>query len=204
VELDNKREARDNAQFLLKVVDRCYALEVAAIRKYDPNHLILGDKFQGNRMGLDVPDEHIALFAKHFDLLFFQKYAVWEDLEPLLDQFRKYGGGKPCFVGDGSMNVANENMPDPFGPRCASQEIRARVFKEAFYRSFARYDFVGWDWCGWLDLWVSDPDNLKARDPRHAGVQDPYGNYDQPIQKEMRDFADKMYDIATGRITMGS
>lgn len=201
-ELDNRREARDNESFLLKVIDRCYETEVAAIRKHDPNHLILGDKFQGNRMGLEVPEEHIAIFAKHFDVLFFQKYAAWDDLEPLLDKFRKYGGGKPCYAGDSSMNVAKEKMPDPFGPRCANQDIRAEAFREAFYKSYARYDFVGWDWCGWLDLWVEDPDNLKGRDPRHAGVQDPYGNYDQPIQKEMRDFADKMYDIATGKISL--
>ncbi len=201
VELDNQLEARDNAEFLLRIIDKCYEVEVAAIKKYDPNHLILGDKFQGNRMGLEVPEEHIALSAKHFDVLFFQKYGIWNDLEPLMDMFRKCGGGKPCYMGDSSINVPKENMPDPFGPHCANQEIRTKAFKEAFYRSFARYDFVGWDWCGWMDIWAPDPGNLQARDPRHAGVQDPFGEYDQPIQKEMLDFSGKMYDIATGEIS---
>jgi agarase len=200
-ELDNRRESRDNATFLLKVIDRCYEVEVAAIRKHDPNHLVFGDKFQGNRMGLSAPTEHIALCAKHFDLILFQKYATWHDLEPLLDQCRAYGAGKPCYLGDGSINVPNEHMPDPFGPHCANQEIRARAFREACYGSFARNDFVGWDWCGWMDLWISDPENLKARDPRHAGVQDPFGNYNQPMQQEMRVFSENLYDIGTGNTT---
>ncbi len=200
-ELDNQREARDNEEFLLRCIDQLYSVEVAAIKKYDSNHLIFGDKFQGNRMGLEVPEEHIALFAKHFDLLFFQKYAVWYDMEPLMDMFRKYGGGKPCYVGDGSLNVPYENMPDPFGPHCANQEIRARKIKELFYNSFARYDMVGWDWCGWMDLWVKDPANLQARDPRHGGIQDPFGNYNQQMVDEIKDFSEKIYDIGTGRIT---
>ena len=57
---------RDNARFLVKIVDRCYEVEVAAVRKYDPNHLVFGDKFNGN---MDVPDEIIALHGKHFDLV---------------------------------------------------------------------------------------------------------------------------------------
>jgi len=219
----NSREGRDNYEFLLKVVDRCYEVEVAAIRKHDPNHIILGDKFQGNRMGLEVPDEIIALCGKHFDLIFFQKYTVWHDLEPLLNKFARFGGGKPIYMGDSSINVPNENMPDPFGPQCVNQKIRAEVFKKVFYSSYARNDFVGWDWCGWMDLWAKDPDQARAerfekaalaaaeatgqqiriglRDPRHGGVQDPYGNYDQPIQKAMKEFSEKMYDIAIGKIS---
>jgi hypothetical protein len=101
-------------------------------------------------------------------------------------------------MGDSSINVPKENMPDPFGPRCANQSIRARAFKDAFYNCFARHDFVGWDWCGWMDLWVDDPENLQARDPRHAGLQDPFGVYDQPIQQAMKQFSTEMYDIAMG------
>jgi hypothetical protein len=172
------------------------ARDVCAPRRDDPNHLIFGDKFQGKRMGLPVPTKHIELFAKHFDLIFFQKYATWHDLEPLLDLFRKHGHGKPCYLGDGSINVAKERMPDPFGPRSANQMIRANRFREACIGSFTRRDLVGWDWCGWMALWVEDPDNLQARDPRHAGLQDPFGRYDQPFQQEMKSFADNLYDVA--------
>ena len=217
----NGREGRDNYQFLLKVVDRCYEVEVAALRKYDPNHLVFGDKLNGNRFGLETPMELIALCGKHFDLIYFQKFTVWADLERLLDRFAHFGGGKPSYMGDSSINVPNEIMPDPFGPQCVNQEVRAEVFKEVFYKSFARKDFVGWDWCGWMDLWAKDPDparaaraekaaiaaakaagrplRLRRRDPRHGGLQDPFENYDQPIQRAMKEFSEKMYDVAVGR-----
>ena len=201
-ELDNQRESRDNAEFLLRCIDKLYEVEVAAIRKYDSNHLIFGDKFQGNRLGLEVPVEHIDLFAKHFDLIYFQKYATWHDLKPIMELFRKHGRGKPCYVGDASLNVPTKNMPDPFGPHCANQDIRASKVKELFYNSFARYDLVGWDWCGWMDLWAPDPDDLQAEDPRHGGLQDPFGNYNQQMVDELKDFSDKIYDIATGKTTI--
>ena len=162
-ELDNTREARDNAEFLLRVIDRCYDVEVAAIRKHDPNHLIFGDKFQGNRMGLPVPVEHVELAAKHFDLLFFQKYGVWADLEPLLDLFRKHGGGKPAYMGDSSMNVAKEKLPDPFGPRCANQEIRrAPSRKHSTTALCGPISSAGTGAAGWISGWTT-PTTCRPR-----------------------------------------
>ena len=196
-ELDNQLEARDNAEFLLQVIDRCFAVEVVAIRKHDPNHLIFGDKFQGNRLGLTIPPAHIALWAKHFDLIYFQQYGLWTEIEHVLEQFRRYGGGKPIYMGDSSVNVPKENLPDPFGPRISNQSIRAEAFRELFYSSFARDDFVGWDWCGWMDQWGDEPANMQARVPRHAGIQDPFGHFDQPIADAMKAFSAEMYDIAT-------
>lgn len=183
----NNREARDNSEFLVKIVDRCYEVEVAAIRKYDSNHLILGDKFNGNT---DVPDEIIALHGKHFDLVFFQYYANWYDLELLLDRFARITG-KALFHGDSSYSVPKKEMPNPYGPQCANQEVRAERFKESFNGAYARKDFVGWNWCGYVEYWAA----LRA-DKQHSGIQDAFGKWHQPVADEMRKFSEGLYKVA--------
>ncbi|MDP6041242.1 MAG: hypothetical protein QGG64_22020 [Candidatus Latescibacteria bacterium] len=188
-EYSNSREARDNRQFLIDVVDKCYEVEVAAIRKFDSTHLILGDKFNGN---MDVPDEIIALHGKHFDLVFFQFYSNWYDLEALLNRFERVTG-KAILHGDSSFSSPKENMPDPYGPQCVNQEVRARHFVESFYGAFSRPDFVGWDWCGWMDNWQAFKPGKQ-----HSGIQDPFGNFDQPIVDAMRRFSEEMYSLANG------
>lgn len=186
---DSKREEKDNLAFLSKIVDKCYEVTKAAIRKYDQNHMIFGDKLNGNT---DAPDELIKIAAKHFDLIFYQYYALWEDQKVLLDRIRCLTG-KAIFHGDSCCSVPDEHMPNPFGPHCASQEQRVERFRELFYNAFARPDFVGWDWCGWLDLW-----EVAARPGKqHSGIQDAFGEF-YPIQEAMTEFSAQMYDVATG------
>ncbi len=185
----NKREEQDNLKFLFKTVDRCYAVESAAIRKYDPNHLVFGDKLNGNT---DTPDEIVTLADKYMDLVFYQYYAHWDGQKPLLDRWGSLTG-KAFFQGDSSFSVPNENMPDPYGPHSADQDERARLFIEAFENCFARKNYVGWDWCGWMDSWETNQPGKQ-----HSGVQDPSGNFHEPIAKAMADFSKNMYEIAAG------
>ena len=111
-----------------------------------------------------------------------------------LTKIRKTSEGKALFHGDSAYAVPKKNLTNPFGPHCANQEVRAEFFRESFYNAYARKDFVGWDWCGWLDHWESLKPNKQ-----HAGLQDAFGVWDQPIQKEIRRFSEKMYEIAIGK-----
>ncbi len=186
----NRREERDNLAFLERVVDKSYEVQVAAVRRYDRNHLIFGDKLNGNTHTY-IPDDLIRVAAKHYDLLFYQYYALWEDQEILLDRFARLTH-KPIFHGDSACSVPNDRMPDPFGPHCADQEERVERFRELFYNAYARPDFVGWNWCGWMDAWASHQPGKQ-----HSGVQDPFGTF-YPIQEAMRRFSAEMYEVAAG------
>lgn len=185
-DFDNKTEERDDFAFLLKVIDKCYEVEVAALKKHDPNHLILGDKLNGNT---DTPEEIIEVAARHFDLIFFQYYAFWEDLEPWLERCaRATRGEKPLFHGDSSVSVPNANMPNPFGPHCKDQYERADRFRELYYNAFKRTDFVGWNWCGWMDSWEVGGQIGK----QHSGIQDPFGLF-YAVAQELKKFTEVLY-----------
>jgi hypothetical protein len=189
----NAGELRDNALFLARVVDRYYRIAIDAIRGVDPNHLILGDKLNGNT---GVPDEIVAMVGQHVDALFYQFYALYADQEPLLDRWSALVD-LPLFNGDSSYSVPEEMMPHPNGPHCADQRERARVSDEFARRAFARAEFVGWNWCGWMDSWKTYP-GQEAR--QHSGLQDPFGRHYEPMVETFSRFSTKMYEVATAHL----
>jgi hypothetical protein len=185
---NNQGEKRDNHAFLTKVVDKCYEVETTAIRTYDGNHMILGDKLNGNT---DLADSQILTAAKHSDLIFYQYYAFWEDQEALLDRFAQLTD-KAIFHGDSCCSVPQEHLPDPYGPHCSDEAERVERAQEMLQNAFARPDFVGWNWCGWMDFWEQQEPGKQ-----HSGVQDAFGNF-YPIQNAMAEFSTRLYDVASG------
>ncbi len=189
VDNQNEREVQDNLEFLYVIVDKAYSIHTSAIREVDPNHLIFGDKLNGNS---DTPDEIVKLADKYFDLIFYQYYAFWDDQRTLLNRWSEFTE-KPFFMGDSAVNTPSRNIPDPYGPHCATQELRAERTQELLMNTFRRDDFIGWSWCGWLDQWhVGESPVYK----QHGGLQDPFGNFHRPMLEVMSNFSALMYEYA--------
>jgi hypothetical protein len=186
-DLQNEKEQADNHSFLLKILEKRYAIERASIKKYDPNHLILGDKLNGNT---DTPEDIIKVSAKYSDIVFIQHYAFWNELEGFLNKISAVTD-KPILQGDASAHVPYENMPNPYGPHCENQQERLQKIKEMYLNAFARKDFIGWYWCGWMDSWEGGGQVGK----QHGGLQDPFGNF-HPVGKFLSEFSKKMYSVA--------
>jgi hypothetical protein len=76
-------------------------------------------------------------------------------------------------------------------PHYENQRDRAEAFSELMRNCFLRTDFVGWNWCGWMDRWES----VQPR-RQHSGIQDPFGKH-YPIVEAMKKFSEEMYAITT-------
>jgi len=183
----NENELRDNRALLLNVIDRYYTVAVKAIKKHDPNHMVFGDIVNGNT---DPQDDIIALIGKHMALLAYQFYGYFLEQQPWLNRWSRITG-KPLFNADSACAVPHDRMPDPFGPHCSSQEEQAERFREFAHNAFARADFIGWNWCGWVDLWESSYPGKQ-----HSGIQDAFGNHYVLLRRAMAEFAGRMYQIA--------
>ncbi len=85
--------------------------------------------------------------------------------------------------------------PDPLGPQCANWEIGAKRMTEVYNNAFARADFIGWGWCGWMDKWESAEPHMQ-----HGGLQDAFGKWHQPIAEAYATFGKDMYSIATSKL----
>jgi hypothetical protein len=180
----------DNHAFLIKILEQYYTVACETIRAFDPNHMIFGDIINAQT---PPPDDVVALIAGYTDVVAYQFYGGYDEQVHILDRWSKLTG-KPLFHADSSFSVAYEEMPNPIGAVCPDQKTRARRFMDFATRAFQRPDFIGWNWCGWVDSWESW---RKAR--QHTGLQDPFGEYDHPITETMARFGSKLFEYGLGK-----
>jgi len=192
VDPQNAMEREDNDAFLARILERYYSIAVDALRRYDPRHLIFGDTLNGNT---DMPDFAVQVAAQHADLTLYQWYGLYAEQAPRLDRWSALTG-KPLFNGDSCYAVPTAEMPNPLGQHFASQEERAAAFLDFAEHAFARPDFVGWSWCGWMDRWATVAEQMARQ---HSGVQDAFGQAYEPLREAMAGFAARMYEVAERR-----
>jgi hypothetical protein len=189
-ELSNANETRDNIKFLQVCVDKYYQVARDAIRKYDPNHLFVGDKINANTDSLDTV---LPVVQKYVDVLMYQMYARYEIQQVKLDRWAgKYN--KPIINGDSGYSQVADGLPWPFGPIAATEEIRAQWTREFMEQAFARPEFIGWHNCGLMDTINLMPQKAERQ---HSGLVNIYGEPYRLVQNCMKSFSENMYQIAT-------
>ena len=190
IKTEGIEDAEDNHAFMLEIYEQYYRVTTRAIKQADPNHLLFGDPLNANT---GTTDDIVQLVARHTDMISYQYYGPYIEQEALLDHWSALTG-LPIFNTDSNFTVVGENMPDPVGWICRDQQSRADYFLDFATRAFSRPDFIGWNWCGWVDAW-------KAWKPvqQHNGLQDPFGNYHHPMPEVMARFGSRLYDYALGK-----
>ena len=150
--------------FLALVAERYYATLCAAIRKADPNHLILGNRFAG----LVQPAAVVAACGRHCDVVSLNVYphVVFETGqiysnhplhggEPLADAFRAFHdiAGKPLLLTEWSFPALDAGLPCTHGAgqRVPTQAHRAKAAEILLRTVFSLPFFVGHDFFMWQD-----------------------------------------------------
>jgi hypothetical protein len=78
---------------------RYYRVTHDAIRRYDKNHLILGDRYEGKAL---LPDEVLRAAAPYVDVLSFQYFSTPDVVCPDLERWHELTG-LPVLLADASM-----------------------------------------------------------------------------------------------------
>lgn len=188
-DLSNGYETRDNVEFLKVVVDKYYKTSKAAIRKYDTNHMFIGDKINANT---DTMDTVLPVTSKYTDIVMYQMYAKYEVQKPGLDRWSRIVD-KPFLNGDSAFTMITDTMPRPYGPVADTLEERADWTEEFFRKAFARPEFVGWHYCGLIDA-TNRMERKKLR--QHSGLLTETGEPYPKLQKVIKSCADDLYSIA--------
>lgn len=115
--IDHQRSYKDELDYLPVLADAWYGLITQTIRTHDPNHLIFGDKLEGDR---DLPLWLDPIIGKYFDVIFIQWYAYASDQIPRLRALNRTTG-KPILMGDSSFSCPNHHVPHPKGIHVGSQ-----------------------------------------------------------------------------------
>jgi len=189
-DLSNGNEIRDNVEFLKICVDRYYQVAKDAIRRYDPNHLFVGDKLHANT---DSVDTVLPVTSKYTDMVMYQMYAQYDIQKIGLDRWSKVVD-KPFLNGDAAYSMSMDDMPWPFGPIANSLEQRAAWTREFMEKAFARPEFVGWHYCGIID---TSTKNRNKTDRQHAGLVSQFGVPYALLQKAIKETSKELYKIAS-------
>ena len=145
-------------QELARTAEKYYRTIAEAIRRYDPNHLILGDRYEGKAL---VPEEVLQAAAPHVDVLSFQHFS---DAQTIRRDFNRWHAqtGKPVLLADACV----PNPADAGAPRQYASMMRA--LRETTC-------CVGWHYCGAY---------LKNRS-RRRGLRDESDKIDEPMVSAM-------------------
>ena len=154
----------DKIAFLKLAAERYFSVASAAIRRYDPNHLVLGARFAG------IGGAHAAVWeaaGKYCDLVTFNCYP-WADLDRNVvkmsrassaeradDAFRKLYETvrKPMMVTEWSFPALDSGLPctGGAGQRFRTQAERTQA-SELFARTMLSLPFMaGYDYFMWVD-----------------------------------------------------
>ena len=166
-----------------------------AIRRYDPNHMYLGSRFNQEHEELQSP----AIFeaaGKYMDAIAVNIYRVWEPGQERLENWASWSG-RPILVTEWYTKGADTGMPNRSG---AGWIVPTQRDRGLFYQNFVLELLksrvaVGWHWFRYQD---NDPADLTTdpsnRDSNKGIVDSEYDVY-EALLEEMRTLNTQVYPL---------
>lgn len=143
---DSVKAGEDSRAFLHDIIRQWYSVRKDAIRRYDANHLILGDKLNVNRDARDMEEMSAVLriMKDYVDLICMQYYAPFSEQKPVLARIYAETQ-KPILNGDTTYfrNDAQKKSDEFY---TAMGETYARELAELFALPY----YVGFHHCGYI------------------------------------------------------
>lgn len=167
----------------------------AAVRKYDPNHLYLGCRFNQNKEEL-VNSEIFRVAGKYMDIVSINHYRLWEPNQQSMANWEQWAG-KPFLITEWYTKGEDSGLPNNTG---AGWNVKTQAERGYFYQNFAiellkSKGCVGWHWFTYQD---NDPQNLRTdpsnRDSNKGVVNWEYQPY-LPLLENMKAFNSNVYQL---------
>ena len=170
-------------EFLALVADRYFATATAAIRKHDPNHMILGCRFAGLGGAHDVV---WRTAAKYCDIVTFNCYP-WADLDrnvvlnrkggvPVREKFDELYAkvSRPMLLTEWSFPALDTGRPcyHGAGQRFMTQDLRVQATSLFARTLLALPYFIGYDYFMWVDQPAPGMNHDFPEDSNYGLVQE--------------------------------
>ncbi len=184
----------DRRQFLGFVVDRYLRITTRAIRKYDPNHLCLGSRFQGAELKTEAV---FRAAGKYLDVISINYYQAWTPSPKWMQNWEAWSG-KPFLITEWYAKGMDSGLANTTG---AGWTVETQRDRGLFYQNFAlglleSRACVGWHWFKYMD---NDPSNLSTdpsnRDSNKGIVSFRFEPY-PPLLDAMKQLNERVYSLA--------
>jgi len=186
--------AEDREEFRGYMAETYFRITTSAMRRYDPNHLLLG-----SRLHLSVPDSEPVMRAagRYLDAVAVNHYGTWA---PDLGRLRAWEArsGRPVLISEWYVKAADSGLRNTSG---AGWIVRTQRDRGLFYQNFALALLesrvcVGWHWFRYMDNDPASPDaDPSNRDGNKGIVTIRYEEY-KPLLEEMRELNNQVYSLA--------
>lgn len=169
---------------LKRIADKWYQVIHDAIRRYDKNHLLLGDRYDGDG---GIPDCVLDAAVRTVDILSIQYYSPFDVMEEDLARWHETAG-KPILLADSAFLAPTELLKVSEQARvyCPNQKTRGERYKEFATRAYSKPYIVGWHWCAYGE-------NLARRSGVKDHFDEPYGE----LVSRMAEFNARVYEVAS-------
>ncbi|MGJ8724844.1 MAG: hypothetical protein ACSHYB_09835 [Roseibacillus sp.] len=192
--LAKKWHDEDRLAFVGHAADTYFSIVSTAIRKHDPNHLVLGSRFHGSALRLPSLFEAAG---RHLDIISVNYYHRWT---PEQNRMRNWSQAakKPILITEWYAKAEDSGMANTSG---AGWLVKTQEDRGAFYQNFTlglleSKVCVGWHWFRYSDndpaQKGADPSNLDANKGIVTSHYEPY----QPLLKAMKKINERSYGIA--------
>lgn len=166
-----------------------------AIRKYDPNHMYLGCRFNQEKEELSNP-EIFKVAGNYCDVISINHYRKWEPVQSIMQNWESWSG-KPFLITEWYTKGEDSGLPNNTG---AGWNVHTQQDRGYFYQNFViellkSKACVGWHWFTYQD---NDPEDLTTdpsnRDSNKGIVDSNFEPY-QPLLNNMKLINDHTYEL---------
>lgn len=195
-----ERGLRDKLDFLALIAEKYFSITAAAIRRHDPNHMVLGCRFAGG-----LPPGVARAAGKHCDIFSINCYR-WVDLEggEVRDFARDLASwhretGRPLMITEWSFPALDSGLPCKHGAgqRFDTQAQRAMAFTIFQKVLFATPFMVGSDYFMWVDEPALGISSTFPEDSNYGLVDVNNRPYKQLVEAASR-LNPRVYDYHSG------
>jgi hypothetical protein len=185
---------QDKKDFLALVTDRYYRIVSTAIKKYDPNHLFLGSRF--NDKELNYPEVFKAAGA-YVDVMAVNYYRTWTPSPEKLAMWSRESG-RPILITEWYVKGADSGLANTSG---AGWIVKSQHDRGLFYQNFTLALLeskvcVGWHWFKYGDNDPSEPGTDPSNRDSNKGIvtfrYEPYS----ALLDMMKPLNDRVYTLA--------
>lgn len=138
------RDAPDPAAaemtFLADIAEQCYRLTAEAFQRHDPHHLVLGERYAGNRLYLPV----VERAAKYFPIVALQLDG---DFDPAFFGELHRRTGRPIYNVDHVGNFPTAATPAVLGRPLPDETAAAAQYARYLTDAFAQPYLIGYSRC---------------------------------------------------------
>lgn len=141
---------KDNLDFLGHVFKTYYKITSEALRRHDPNHMVLGSRLHG--AGTKIPQVSAAA-AAHVDIVSYNLYSVWNLPDDRRKMWETAGRRKPFVVSEFCIKGEDSGMDntDGAGWIVKTQRERGLWYQNYTINLLRSKNCVGWDYFKYRD-----------------------------------------------------